>query len=414
MSRDTTRLESGGSVSFRVRWRRERSLVAATYRRRRPLLWRWRSASLAASMLVFVVPLPAQSPIPSDFPRWEWEPTIAAPGARYAGDAACAACHAAEAASQPRTLMARALRRTEDSEVLRQYPRLTLRKGRYTYEIRREGTGGVYSVSDGERTIVVPILAAVGYGLGAVAQTYVFEYQGFFFESEVSYYDSIRGLDVTPGHQSTTPAFLEGALGIRLPWRDQWLCFGCHSTAGVGENRLQLDQMTPGISCEGCHGPGADHIAAVKAGQTQNLRIFNPGSLRPGDLNEFCGSCHRTTLAEKLLGIRGVQNVRFQAYRLARSRCSASSDRHISCTACHNPHEPLVREPARYDSKCLACHASSRDLRTAKTGTEASACPVARQNCVTCHMPKTEIPGTHFKFSDHWIRVAKAGSPYPE
>jgi len=198
---------------------------------------------------------------------------------------------------------------------------MTFRAGPYFYEIRREGNSSVYSVSDGQRTIVVPILAAVGFGLGSVAQTYVFEYAGNFFESEVTYYDQIHGLDITLGHQSTHPAFLEGALGIRLPWRDEWLCFGCHSTAAVTGSQFQLDKMIPGISCEGCHGPGVDHIAAVKRGHLEDLRIFNPATLRPGDLNEFCGACHRTLLTEKLLGIHGVQNVRFQGYRLARSRC---------------------------------------------------------------------------------------------
>lgn len=359
------------------------------------------------------VPGRAQSPIPDDFPRWQWEPTIAPPGARYMGDAACAACHASEAATQPNTLMAKALRRPEDSEVLRQYPTLTFRKGRYLYAIRREGNSGVYSVSDGERTIVVPIEAALGYGVGAVGQTYVFEYQGFFFESEVSYFDTIHGLDITPGHQNTTPKFLEGALGIRLSWRDQWLCFGCHSTGAVSDNQLQLRRMVPGIACEGCHGPGADHIAAVKSGRVEDPRIFNPASLRPGALNEFCGACHRTALAEKLLGLHGVQNVRFQSYRLARSRCYAD-DRRITCTACHDPHQPLVREARFYDSKCLACHASARLKQRTARDSVGSNCPVATENCTSCHMPKIEIPGTHFKFSDHWIRVAKANSAYPE
>jgi hypothetical protein len=41
-------------------------------------------------------------------------------------------------------------------------------------------------------------------------------------------------------------------------------------------------------------------------------------------------------------------------------------------------------------------------------------CPVARRDCVTCHMPKIEIPEAHAEFSDHWIRIAKPGAPYPE
>jgi hypothetical protein len=28
-------------------------------------------------------------------------------------------------------------------------------------------------------------------------------------------------------------------------------------------------------------------------------------------------------------------------------------------------------------------------------------------------MPKIEIPGSHFQFTDHRIRVVKAGEPFP-
>jgi hypothetical protein len=28
-------------------------------------------------------------------------------------------------------------------------------------------------------------------------------------------------------------------------------------------------------------------------------------------------------------------------------------------------------------------------------------------------MPKVEIPGAHFKFTDHRIRIARPGEPYP-
>jgi len=360
-----------------------------------------------------VLPLRAQSPIPNDFPPYDWQPTIAPPDANYAGDDACAPCHLTESAHQSETLMAKALQHPEDSDVLRLNPRLTFKRGRYVYDVRRAGDSEVYSVSDGQRTIVVPILAAVGYGLGAVGQTFVIQYQGYLLESEVTYYDAIHGLDITPGHQSTTPQFLEGALGIRLPWHDQKHCFACHATAAVNATSLQLDRMSPGIHCEGCHGAGAAHIAAVKTGRPGDLSIFNPGSLSPTALNDFCGSCHRTVLAEKLLGIRGVQNVRFQGYRLARSRCYAD-DARITCTACHNPHEPLVRTARDYDAKCLACHALRSSKRSRARATLASRCPVASKDCTTCHMPKIEIPGTHFKFSDHWIRVVRTGSPYPE
>jgi formate-dependent nitrite reductase cytochrome c552 subunit len=38
---------------------------------------------------------------------------------------------------------------------------------------------------------------------------------------------------------------------------------------------------------------------------------------------------------------------------------------------------------------------------------------VAKANCVECHMPKVDLPGAHHKFTDHQIRIARAGEPYP-
>ena len=42
-------------------------------------------SGFAAWGLVLPVPCRAQSPISSNFPRFDWEPTISPPGARYAG-----------------------------------------------------------------------------------------------------------------------------------------------------------------------------------------------------------------------------------------------------------------------------------------------------------------------------------------
>jgi hypothetical protein len=32
---------------------------------------------------------------------------------------------------------------------------------------------------------------------------------------------------------------------------------------------------------------------------------------------------------------------------------------------------------------------------------------------VSCHMPTVELPGAHFKFTDHRIRIVRPGQPYP-
>jgi hypothetical protein len=43
-----------------------------------------------------------------------------------------------------------------------------------------------------------------------------------------------------------------------------------------------------------------------------------------------------------------------------------------------------------------------------------AACPVSTSKCVSCHMPKYELPGFHGKFTDHWIRIAKPGTAFPD
>jgi mono/diheme cytochrome c family protein len=61
-------------------------------------------------------------------------------------------------------------------------------------------------------------------------------------------------------------------------------------------------------------------------------------------------------------------------------------------------------DAAAYDSKCGACHS-----RTA-----ARRCKVASSNCVTCHMPRLDLPGAHQKFTDHRIRIVRANEAYPD
>jgi formate-dependent nitrite reductase cytochrome c552 subunit len=41
------------------------------------------------------------------------------------------------------------------------------------------------------------------------------------------------------------------------------------------------------------------------------------------------------------------------------------------------------------------------------------ACPIAKANCVSCHMPKVELPNGLITFTDHQIRVVRPGDPYP-
>ncbi|MDT5120996.1 MAG: hypothetical protein QOC96_478 [Acidobacteriota bacterium] len=347
-----------------------------------------------------------------------WRPNRS--DAKYAGSQACAKCHADEAATQHATAMGKAAQTVDVSDVLRSNARLTFRSDPYSYEIIRRGDQSIYTVTDGTNTISEPILYS--FGQGKAGQTYIFRHNGSLYETRVSFYKELRGLDWTMGYQLSRPTSLDDATGRALGADETRECFTCHTTAATSGKQLQLDRLIPGVTCEACHGPGADHIAAMEAKDFKNKRIFNPGKMGPDEMaQEFCGSCHRS--AEQVLSnkmFNGIVSVRFQPYRIYTSRGHDPEDERLRCTACHNPHQNPVDEPSFYDAKCLVCHHSGESLKSAeiaKTETEAGrtdkACPVAQKNCVTCHMPKIEVPGTHFKFTDHRIRIVREGEPFP-
>jgi hypothetical protein len=109
----------------------------------------------------------------------------------------------------------------------------------------------------------------------------------------------------------------------------------------------------------------------------------------------------------------GIVAVRFQPYRLEKSRCWGSAgDPRITCIACHDPHKPLVRDLTAYDAKCLACHRSLAGQSPPHA--IAPACKVSARNCAGCHMPRYEIPQTHAFFTDHDIRIVRAASAFPQ
>ena len=346
-------------------------------------------------------------------PQPQLQPNHAFENANYVGSHKCIQCHS-DKVHQPTTPMGRAAETAADCQVLRSHPLLTFRSGPFSYKIERKGDQSIYSVTDGKETFSAPIL--YGFGQGKFGQTYIFEHNGAFYESRVSFYNAIKGLDITIGAYFDSPKTLEQAAGNRMNASDARNCFGCHSTAAATKSDLKIEKLITGITCESCHGPGEKHIAAMGSGKFAEKHIYNPSGLETEEMSNFCGSCHRTW--EQVVLIQqamrrngqemGINSVRFQPYRIANSKCYDMSDKRISCTACHDPHRELETDPGFYDSKCTACHTS--DEKLSQVGNRvAKLCPTGKQKCVTCHMPSTKLPGSHTTFNDHLIRVVRPG-----
>lgn len=306
---------------------------------------------------------------------------------------------------QTETPMAHAVEGPGSNPVLAAHPALSFHSGAYTWTVETRNGQSVYKVSDASGSLSLPI----HFSFGAQAQTWVFERNGKFYESLVSFYPTANGLGITTGDERLTPQTLEEAMGRELTSTDVKLCFGCHASNAVLSRRLSLATLHPGVTCAHCHQGALDHASDASLGD------FSSAPPRLKDMtaesvSNFCGQCHRSWETVVRNGWRGIPDVRFQPYRLANSRCFNGTDPRISCIACHDPHKDLNRDDASYDSRCLACHAAN--ARPTSTG-QAKTCPVAASRCVSCHMPKVTLPGGHLRFTDHEIRVVGKNEPFP-
>ena len=127
-------------------------------------------------------------------------------------DSGCAECHPKQTSSFARTAMARALLNPQGTDVFK------FRDGRYQYVVSTEAPLPTYSVTDGEATISAPIVWS--FGAGIAGQTWIYEYQGQLYESRVSYYSKIKGLDLTIGAAGSVPNSLEMAAGRKMSSQD--------------------------------------------------------------------------------------------------------------------------------------------------------------------------------------------------
>jgi len=324
----------------------------------------------------------------------------------------CTSCHQAQAFSQTTSQMAHALQLPGSNEVLAAHPKLTFRKGNYSYSIDTHDGKSLYSVTDGTKTISLP----VDWAMGAQAQTFVLEQNGQMLESLVSFYPLINGLGITTGDERIDPKTLDEAIGRPVSKEEAKTCFNCHATHAVFDHALDLTTMKPGVTCERCHTDADAHLMAILADAKTIPTPAKLDQLSTEDMSNFCGQCHRTWETAVRSHWRGPADVRFQPYRLANSRCYNGADARISCIACHDPHGKITRDTASYDPKCLACHslAAVTAAPDSTTAPHPKICPVAKSNCASCHMPKVALPNGLMNLTDHQIRVVHPNEPYPD
>jgi len=177
----------------------------------------------------------------------------------------CVTCHAAQAKPQRDTSMAHAMESVAECTVLRNHPILKFQAAGFSYRIERKRAESTYSVTDGKNRLSFPIKWALG--LGSAGQTYVFEYEGALYESLVSYYQALDGLDITMGDQNIQPTTLMEAAGRRQSPNEAASCLGCHTTDSQVDGKLNLATLIAGVQCERCHGDSTAHVEGFAKGR---------------------------------------------------------------------------------------------------------------------------------------------------
>lgn len=309
--------------------------------------------------------------------------------------ALCASCHPAESKLHAGTRMAHAMLPVSESAFAAHLPTAPLHESQdgFTLQFTKQGQEVRVHSARGDQAGDGTIRWVLG--AGAQGQTpLVRTDSGDLLESRVSYFPGLDRYGVTIGQTAGASSSAQSALGFRFSDHETKQCIACHVT-GVTKD---FEPAIPGVQCVRCHAGADEHAAHPSA-----KRPANPGRMNASAQVRFCGTCHRSRPPVDDLQL---ENVRFQPYRLAMSRCFRSEQ--LSCIGCHPAHQDAKRaDAAFYNAKCEACHSAGSSGHKTATDRRASG------NCIGCHMPYVELhPGLHF--TDHFIRVVKTGDLPPD
>jgi hypothetical protein len=221
-------------------------------------------------------------------------------------------------------------------------------------------------------------------------------------------------------------------------------CLECHASYiralsnDPGTNQYERSSLVVGISCESCHGPGADHVRLETKHETEANKssphgILNPASFSRDRKIDLCAECHngiqREALAPTFSYVPGRPLSEYfkqlaspevehpdvhgnQVGLLQRSKCYRSSEK-MNCTICHDVHTE-EKSAASYSSKCLTCHQWQSCGMSKKLDHDRIV-----NRCIDCHMPveKTNVivsetagQVVQAKMRNHWIKIYESVS----
>ena len=240
----------------------------------------------------------------------------------------------------------------------------------------------------------------------------------------------------TPGQTPAQPPAVTPPSPADAGYVGSETCKGCHedqwnkfATTKMGRLMLQHPRSAKeGTGCEGCHGPGKEHVDKGGGKGVGGLITFVKNDKTPVDKrNQVCTTCHnkgphlfwkgsahesrdvactschvvmesrppKQLARETVIDTCGQCHVKQKGQQLRSSHMPLREGK-MSCTSCHNPHgtisPSLLKEPSP-NATCFACHADKR-------GPFLWVHAPVNESCANCHDP-------HGSNHERMLKVAK-------
>lgn len=212
-------------------------------------------------------------------------------------------------------------------------------------------------------------------------------------------------------------------------------CAGCHAT---GVDPVKKTFLEPSIGCEGCHGPGSNHVRAIPGFEIAT--IINPVRLPSLAAAQICGSCHTAGKDKSgeypypigYMSTRGVANLRLyfdpantennpnmfwpsgDSKEYHQQYLDWQNSQHaragVTCTNCHTIHsgKTMFQTALVGDALCKSCHSTLGYRGAHRIHTFGS--------CIDCHMPRTitsavagDLRSHTFKFASPELSIKMGG-----
>jgi tetratricopeptide (TPR) repeat protein len=415
----------------------------------------WLLLALAIAAVFAVAWLASRPTAPVQAPSSESAPgadTASAAAPRYAGTAACAACHAREHADWQGSHHDRAMAEAGEATVLGNFggARFTHAGVTSTF-FRRDGR--FFVNTDGPDGRLADFEIRYTFGVEPLQQYLVelpggrLQALGIAWDSRPSKAGGQRWFHLYPDRRLKAGDPLHWT-GIDQVWNYQ--CADCHSTNlrknyDETANTYATTWTEINVGCEACHGPGSNHVAWAKKEGDWN-RVQDKGLTARLDERrgvawaidaasgnavrsaprassreiETCARCHarrgqftdawhagqrfgdgfRAALVEPGLFWDDGQQ-RDEVYNFGSFLASRMHAKGVTCSDCHDPHTGRTRAPG--GEVCAQCHAPDRYAAASHHHHRQGS---AGADCIACHMPTTTYMVVDPRH-DHGFRIPR-------